>query len=122
MAVTKKAAFIDDGYTLEHCFLPDDFRDEEVCIKFRPATSMERVRMNTEVAKLAQKEKMEEIDALSYRFVASHLIDLIVDGQVKSISPEIVGDMEPHLLAEMYQVVFGSKPSVSKERESDQKN
>lgn len=122
MAVTKKTAFIDDGYTLEHCFLPDKFREEEVEIQFRPATSLERVKMNTLVLKLAKSERMEEIEKETCRFISSHLVSLKVDGNEMEISEAKIAKAEPHLVAEMYGVIFGEAPAVAKERSTDQKN
>lgn len=122
MAVTKKAAFIDDGYTLEHYFPPDQFRGFEVEIEFRPATSMERVKMNSLVLKLAKSERVEEIEKETYRFIFSHLVSLRVDGSEAEISAEKIAKAEPHLIAEMYSVIFGESPAIAKERATDQKN
>lgn len=121
-ASMKKRAFIDDGYTLEHCFPPGKFRDEEVEILFRPATSMERVKVNKLVTKLDREGKAEEVENETYKFIALHLVELKCDGESVGFSPERVGRMEPNLLTEMYQVIYGLTPAIAKQREDDAKN
>lgn len=114
---------IEDGYTLEHTFPACEFHPE-LNIRFRPATQSERTRQNKEAVAAGRKEQHDKVDSLAAEFIANHLHSWedAEGNSVGDISAVKVARLHPNLLNQVYEIVYGTKPAIAKEREDDLKN
>jgi len=118
-----KSFFITDGYTLEHNIPATGFYDE-LNIVFRPATQRERSAIGREAIRLSEAKRMDQLDGKIWDFISGHLVEW-TDAEGKSIgeiTAENCSKLNPHLLGEIYSVVYGDSPAVAKERLDCQKN
>ena len=116
------AAFIDDGYTIEHTLPADSDWHPPLTIAYRPLLHAARARLLQQIGKCEDAGRGEELAAagVAGQLVSWELADR--QGVPVPINAINVGRLESHLFARLFSVVAGLSPAAQAAESASAKN
>lgn len=119
----KRRGVILDGYTIEHTISsPEGFFDDTT-VRFRPVDKMKGIEISRQITKASAKDVMEG-EKIANQVIVDHLKEWDQtmpdpeDEEKEILVPiklEYVSKLEPHLGADIFNLIMGYTPATDRE-------